>query len=100
MKTYTRRQVLSASAVAIAASPLIALSQRAAVAADAPAVDPNDPQAKALSYVHVTTVAGSNCANCQLYTGDASAEWGPCALFPGKQVAAAGWCSAWVKKVG
>ena len=27
--------------------------------------------------------------------GDA---WAPCAIFPGKQVAAKGWCAAWVKK--
>ncbi len=100
MKNYTRRQVLSASAMAIAAGPLIALSQRAAVAADAPKVDPNDPQAKALSYVHQTPKPEQICGNCQLYTGDASVEWGPCALFPGKQVATAGWCSAWVKKSG
>ena len=100
MKTYTRRQVLTASAAAIAAVPLVALSQRAAVAADAPKVDPNDPQAKALSYVHESPKPENICGNCQLYTGDASAEWGPCALFPGKQVAVPGWCSAWVKKAG
>ena len=28
------------------------------------------------------------------------AEWRPCSLFPGKSVAADGWCSAWVKKAG
>ena len=100
MKNFTRRQVLTASAAVIATGPLVALSQSAAVAADAPQVDPNDPQAKALSYVHESPRADNICGNCQLYTGDAAADWGPCALFPGKQVATAGWCSAWVKKAG
>ncbi len=60
----------------------------------------NDAQAKALSYVHESPKPDSVCANCQLYTGPADAAWGPCALFPGKQVAGAGWCSAWVKRAG
>ncbi len=99
MPNYTRRQILSASAITIAAGPLALLSQRAAVAADAAKLDPNDPQALALSYVHESAKPQNICGNCQLYTGDAAA-WGPCAIFPGKQVATAGWCSAWVKKSG
>lgn len=100
MKTYTRRDIVTASAAAIAAAPLVALSSRAGVAADAPQLDPDNAQAKALSYVHLSPRAGQNCANCQLYTGDVTADWGPCAIFPGRQVASAGWCSAWVKKSG
>lgn len=68
----------------------------------------NDPQAKALSYVHdaskIDSAAqpryeeGQVCANCALYTGKSGEEWGGCSLFPGKAVNAAGWCSAYVPK--
>ena len=100
MKKLNRRQFLGSSAAVVAFTPSLLLSTRSAVAADAPRLDLNDPQAKALSYVHESPKADNICANCQLYTGSADAEWGPCAIFPGKQVAAGGWCSAWVKKVG
>ena len=100
MKKYNRREVITASAAAIAAGPLVALSSRVGIAADAPRLDPDNAQAKALSYAEMSPKAGQNCANCQLYTGDAAAQWGPCAIFPGRQVASAGWCSAWVKKAG
>ena len=69
-------------------------------AADLPQVDPEDATAKALEYVHASTNPEQNCANCQLYTGEAGAEWGPCAIFPGKGVAAKGWCKSWIKKAG
>lgn len=69
-------------------------------------VDENSPQAKGLAYVadakKVDTKkypkfnASQNCASCALYQGKGAA--GGCALFPGKQVAAKGWCNAWVKK--
>ena len=100
MKKITRRQIIGASAASIAFAPLIALSSRVSSAADAPQLDPEDAQAKALSYVHKSPKPESICANCQLYTGSADAAWGPCAIFPGKQVNSAGWCSAWVKKAG
>ena len=97
MEKLTRRQLLRLSAVAVAASPMLAVTQRIANAAKAPRLDPNDPQARALSYVHQTPDSGKKCANCQLYRGGSDAAWGPCAIFPGKQVAADGWCSAWVR---
>src|SRR5210317_972335 len=100
MKKITRRQLLGATATALVSAPLLNLVSRSADAADAPKVDPNDAQAKALSYVHQSPKPESICANCQLYTGSADADWGPCAIFPGKQVASAGWCSAWVKRAG
>ncbi|MGA1273968.1 MAG: high-potential iron-sulfur protein, partial [Burkholderiaceae bacterium] len=40
---------------------------------------------------------GQVCSNCALYQGG-SAKAGGCAIFPGKQVAGSGWCSAWAKK--
>ena len=98
MKTVTRRQFLNSTAVAFVSSPMLAITAPLASASDQPRVDPEDPQAKALSYVHETPNPENNCANCQLYTGAEGSEWGPCGIFPGKQVAAAGWCSAWVQK--
>jgi hypothetical protein len=87
---------------------VLALGANAALAADAPKVDPKDPQAAALGYVvdagkadkakYPKYAAGQACAGCQLYQGKATDAGGPCALFAGKQVAAKGWCSAYVKK--
>jgi hypothetical protein len=72
-----------------------------------PLVDEKDPQAVALGYVNDATRVdkakyanyqdGQACSNCSLYQG-AGAEQGPCPLFPGKNVAAKAWCSAYVKK--
>ena len=58
----------------------------------------DDPTAKALSYMDKSMTAGQSCANCQLYQGGTAAT-GPCAIFPGKDVAAAGWCKSWIAKV-
>jgi hypothetical protein len=33
-----------------------------------------------------------------LYQGKPADAWGDCPIFPGKQVAGKGWCSAYVKK--
>jgi hypothetical protein len=77
--------------------------------AQAPARLPEtDPQAAALGYKEDTTKVDAKkypkhdkaqkCSNCQLYTGKASEAYGPCSIFPGKVVAANGWCTAWVKK--
>jgi hypothetical protein len=57
-----------------------------------------DPTAKALQYVHKSPVEGSHCSNCMYVQGEDGKEWRPCAIFPGKVVAANGWCSAYLKK--
>jgi hypothetical protein len=77
-------------------------------AAALPMLDEGDAQAKSLGYVadaaradrtrFPTLVAGSRCGNCALYRGTDSDSAAPCQLFPGRSVAAAGWCSAWAKK--
>jgi len=105
-KTYSRRHVLLSGGLASAA----ALFYRSAAAAPAgQRLSPEDPQAQALGYVHdASTVdpatwpkiedpAGQRCSNCALWQGG-DADWGGCGIFPGKQVAAAGWCNAWVPK--
>ena len=70
------------------------------VASDLPELTVDDPTAVALGYVLESATDGQNCANCQLYTGEDGAELGPCAIFPGKSVRAAGWCKSWVVKAG
>ncbi len=74
-------------------------------AEDLPKVSEDDPTAKALGYVHDAAKADatlrkddSNCSNCQLYQGAEGSQWGACAIFPGKAVAAEGWCKSWVVK--
>ncbi|MDJ0832192.1 MAG: high-potential iron-sulfur protein [Gammaproteobacteria bacterium] len=59
----------------------------------------DDPTAKALGYVETSVVAGKNCANCNLYTGAVGSTKGPCAIFPGKMVTAAGYCNSWIPKM-
>lgn len=61
-------------------------------------VDPASQQAAALKYVEVSPIEGQYCDNCMYISGEAGADWMPCAIFPGKVVAAKGWCSAWMKK--
>jgi hypothetical protein len=104
----SRRSFLKGLAVAVPAGST--LLQVEVQAADLPKLDENDPAAKALLYVHdaanVDTSnpgaaryeAGQNCANCVQIQGEDGAEWRPCGIFPGKAVAAAGWCSVWAPK--
>jgi len=65
-------------------------------------VTEDDAQAKALGYKNDANQSArpskdQECANCLHYKGT-SGDSGPCEIFPGKEVAAKGWCSAWVKK--
>jgi len=105
MSTTNRRtfimQVVAAGSAVVASR---AMAQTAAK------LEETDPQAVALGYKHDTKKVDAKkfpkhevaqkCSNCQLYQAKANEAWGPCQLFPGKQVATNGWCSAWVKKVG
>jgi len=71
-------------------------------------LDEKDPTAAALGYVAETAKAdkkkypkhdvAQKCSNCQLFQAKAGATEGACPLFPGKSVAANGWCASWVKK--
>jgi hypothetical protein len=80
-----------------------------APAGSMPKLDESDPQANALGYVALATAvdatkypqysAGKDCSNCALYTASADSEWGPCSIFPGKLVAAKGWCSVYAPKM-
>ena len=71
-------------------------------------LDEKDAQAVALGYVadakrvdvkkYVKFAAGQDCASCALFQGKPGDKAGGCPLFGAKQVAGAGWCSAWAKK--
>ena len=76
----------------VAAIPVLAIAAKA----QAEMLSLDDPTAKALGYVEVSATEGQTCANCNLYQGGDTA--GACAIFPGKDVAAAGWCRSWVAK--
>lgn len=88
-----------------AGSTVLAASQAQAQAAR---VDEKEAQAVALGYVADTTKADTKkfpkhsndqkCNNCALYQGKPTDAFGGCPLFGVKQVAGAGWCSAWAKK--
>lgn len=74
-------------------------------AAGLPMVDETDPMAVNLSYKanatqakHARYQAGQQCSNCVLYRGAAADAAAPCAIFPGRQVSARGWCTAYSKK--
>jgi len=70
---------------------------------DLPHLTLDDPTAKALNYTEDASKApaprqdGQSCANCNFFHGGATG-FGPCDLFPGKEVNAKGWCSGYAKK--
>ena len=90
--------------VAACGSVLAAAGAQAQVAK----VDEKDAQAVALGYVADTAKADQKkfpkhasdqkCSTCALYQGKPADAAGGCPLFGTKQVAGAGWCSAWAKK--
>ena len=101
--SLSRRHLLRCAVVAAAAAPILPLIARSALAADVPLVASNDPTAVAMHYTDDATKAadakaGSKCSNCALYQGAADSSQGPCSLFGGKGVKAAGWCMAWAAK--
>jgi hypothetical protein len=105
-KTMTRRDFVGAATVAVPVAAI--LGSRAAGAADLPHLDPKDPVAVALMYVEDATKVdaskaptykpGQICSGCLQVPAGSSGAWIPCNAFPGKLVAAKGWCSAFVAK--
>jgi hypothetical protein len=99
--SLSRRRLLQRLAIGV---PLVAGGMRAALAADTPLLSVNAPEAKAVRYVEDAkqakgATAGATCANCGLYQGASGSTQGPCQLFPGKAVKAAGWCSSWAAQM-
>lgn len=119
----SRRGFLKNVALGIAALPILGQVgfEREAYAQAVPQkpLDPNDPMAKTLGYVHdATTVdkakfpkkAGPDgdkqrCSSCVLYLEGGKkiegqqGEWGRCGLFSTGLVAATGWCNSWTAKI-
>jgi hypothetical protein len=110
MKHEFPRRALIKAAVFAAAVPVTGVLQQAFAAAPLPLVDANDPTAKALGYVVDATKVDlksnptykpvQKCANCAQFQGKVADKQAPCAIFPGKQVAGAGWCRALGLKPG
>ncbi|MBT8120106.1 MAG: high-potential iron-sulfur protein [Gammaproteobacteria bacterium] len=94
-KTHDKRR--RAILKGLASIPVLAITGYQ-TSAHAAMLSADDPTAKALAYTEKSTVEGQNCANCNLYQGGTAASGG-CPIFPGKDVAAAGWCKSWVAKV-
>jgi High potential iron-sulfur protein len=104
----SRRRLLQGAIAGLAAVPAATLVAEQARAAEP--LSEADPTAKSLGYVtdakkvdpkaNPNFKAGQHCANCMQYTGKAGAADGPCNIFPGKTVKAAGWCKVWVQKPG
>src|SRR5580700_10629469 len=100
-KHLTRRSVLTRLALGMALAPVAAaLRQARADGASLSLLAVDAPEEQALKYVEKAAqatgrVPDSSCANCGLYQGAAGSAQGPCQLFPGKAVRAAGWCSSW-----
>lgn len=103
---FSRRRFLKLGAAGAVAVPLGAVTVRSH-ADGVKMVSEDDPTAKALAYyanaadvdkgAYPNFDPSQNCANCIQYKGEEGSETGPCALFPGKHVTAAGWCKVWVK---
>lgn len=105
-----RRRLLFTAAATAAAVPFMKGLVSNPAYAEMVKLEESDPTAQALKYHHDATAApradkagtpaaDQLCSNCMFIQGE-PAEWMPCALFPGKDVAAAGWCSSWTKKAG
>ena len=106
MSTIPRRKFIQLSA--ITAAGYIASPSQEARADDLPQVSESDPMAQAMKYTNDASsvdaasrnnpAADQTCANCALVQGADGDAWRPCQIFPGKTVAAAGWCSVWAPK--
>ena len=106
MSKIARRKFIQLSAVAAAGA--LVHPGREARAEDMPKLSEDDPMAQGMKYTHDASTVDpatranpaevQTCANCALIQGEEGAEWRPCQIFPGKLVAANGWCSVWAPK--
>jgi hypothetical protein len=78
-------------------------------AGELPHLDPHEPAAAQLGYVEKAGEAdaktfpsyapGRTCENCLQLQGESGQAYRPCAVFPGKLVAASGWCASWTPEI-
>jgi hypothetical protein len=111
-ESFSRRAALKTLMTAGSAFGALAVLpiEHASAAADAakPHLTLQDPTAVALAYTEngdkvdaskfPTYKPGQHCGNCMQSKGDPKDAWLACNLFPGKMVAAKGWCKVYVKK--
>jgi len=97
LNNISRRALVIRGLVAGSIIPIQTLIM-SVVRAESPSLDPNDPTAKALGYITQSMKSGEKCNNCNQFQGNSRSAQGTCTIFPGKNVAAAGWCMSWVKK--
>ena len=100
----SRRRFLKAAAGTAVAAAMIGSLPRVSRAADLPHLADSDPTAKALGYTEDASKVdktkfpafkpGAHCATCNFFQGKASDAYAPCQIFPGKAVAAKGWCAS------
>lgn len=98
-----RRGFLIRAGAALGTGALAIFFGRHVWASDLPPLSLADPAAKKLHYTddaskidrgsNPTYVPGSKCASCSFFRG--SGGFGTCSFFPGKEVNANGWCSAY-----
>jgi hypothetical protein len=103
----SRRRMLQLTLLGAALPAMLAPAQGAAPLVP---LTPNDAQAKALGYVADTAQVDAKanpahkpdqkCSRCLQFVGNATDKTGGCNIFPGKSVAAAGWCKVFVLKPG
>jgi hypothetical protein len=99
---------MKSALIAGALLPAAGLLGFPAEAAGMPALDPNDPTAKALGFVtNASKVdAGANptykpnqkCGACAQFQGKPADASAGCNIFPGKSVPASGWCKVWAQR--
>jgi hypothetical protein len=107
-KKFSRRSIVKSGLIAGALAPAFGLIGNTAGAADLPALDPNDPTAKALGFVtNASTVsaaanptykAGQHCGVCAQFQGKAGDARGGCNIFVGHSVPNGGWCKVFAAK--
>lgn len=103
LRSLVRRRLLQRLVLGVSLAALVPPRAHAAAPAG-PLLDAASPQARAVKYVEDAAAAsgatpGSTCANCALYQGADGSKQGPCQIFPGKDVKAAGWCTSWAPQM-
>jgi hypothetical protein len=103
-KDVSRRQFVCKLLLGATLAPLAMVRVNTTRAADLPLLSPDDPAAKKVKYIEdassqKSATKGNTCATCALYEGAYKSAQGPCQLFPGKDVKAAGWCSSWAPQI-
>ncbi len=106
-KPFPSRRAL-VKTLALGAAAAAVLPCRRSQGADAK-LDVNDRAARELGYVEDASrvdtkkypayVQGSSCDKCLQLQGKPGESYRPCGLFPGKLVAASGWCSRWTAEI-